>query len=89
MTAPNSDLHIVCAYTGVPGDCSECGGWDPTHSGFCGDDCRDARLDREERHRAEAQARRDADDAFGREADRLRAAGHTDVEVDELLEGMP
>lgn len=83
------DLNIVCAYTGVPGDCQECGGHDETGGGFCGDDCRDARLDREERHKAAVQARRDADDAFGREADRLRALGHTDLEIDDMLKDLP
>lgn len=89
MTDIENDIPIVCIYTGIPGDCSECGFYDPTYSGFCSDECRDARLDREERYKAEVQARRDADDAFGREVDQLRALGHTDEQIDELLKGMP
>lgn len=77
---PGFDL-IVCAYTGPPGDCQECG--------FCSDGCRYARLDREDRHQAALQARRDAEDAFGRELVRPRSLGHTDEEIDEMLKDMP
>jgi predicted ATP-dependent serine protease len=82
-------MTFVCAYMGVPGDCQECGFHDPTYTGFCSHECREARAGREERHRAADQDRRDADDAFGREADRLKALGHTDLEIDEMLKGMP
>lgn len=81
--------HIVCAYTGVPGDCQECGGHDPTGTGFCCHDCATARAERVERQDAERQARRDREDAFGREVDRLRGLGHSDVEIDLMLAGMP
>jgi hypothetical protein len=80
---------FFCAYTGVPGDCSECGGYDPTYTGFCSHECRESRAVADQRHDAAVQARRDADDAFGREADKLRALGHTDSEIDELLKRMP
>jgi hypothetical protein len=80
---------IVCAYTGVSGDCSECGGHDPTGTGFCGHDCAAARADREARHEAERQARRDAEEAFAAEVDRLRGLGHSDEEIDLILAGMP
>lgn len=82
-------MTIVCAYLGPPGDCSECGGHDPTGTRLCSHDCAQARADRAAKQDAAAQARRDADDAFGREADRLKALGHTDVEIDDLLKGMP
>lgn len=80
---------FVCAYTGVPGECQECGGYDRTGTGFCGHDCRDSRATNDARQEAEGQARRDADDAFGLEAERLKALGHTDQEIDELLKDMP
>jgi hypothetical protein len=82
-------MTVVCLYQGVPGDCSECGGFDPTGTGFCCHDCRAARADREARQAAEVQARRDREDAFGREVDRLRALGHADEEIDVMLAGMP
>lgn len=88
MTA-NEGPSIVCAYFGPPSECAECGGHDDTGTGFCSHDCRAGWADRGVRLEAAAQARRDADDAFGREADRLRAQGHTDMEIDELLKGMP
>lgn len=80
---------FLCAYTGVPGDCAECGGHDPTGTGWCSHDCRQAFEDRGAQAEAQQQARRAADDAFGREADRLRTLGHTDREIDELLKDMP
>jgi hypothetical protein len=89
MTAPNNGLNIVCVYTGIPGDCSECGGHDATGTGWCSHDCRQAFEGRGAQIRANIQARRDADDAFGREADRLRSVGHTDEEIDEMLKEMP
>lgn len=89
MKPVDSVFHIVCAYTGVPGDCSECGGLDPTGTGFCCHDCAQARADRAERHAAERQARRDREDAFGREVDRLRSLGHSDEEIDLMLAEMP
>jgi len=82
-------MSLVCVYTGYPGDCSEFGGYDPTGTGFCSHDCRAERADRMARREAAIQALRDADDAFGREVDRLRALGHTDLEIDELLKRMP
>jgi hypothetical protein len=88
MTA-TEEIRIVCAYVGVPGDCQECGFHDPTGTGFCSHDCRAERADRVARQDAAVQARRDADDAFGREADKLRALGHTDEEIDEMLKEMP
>lgn len=88
MTAPNG-IHFVCLYTGVPGECQECGFHDPTGTGWCSHDCRQAYEDRGAQIQANVQARRDADDAFGREADRLRGLGHTDEEIDEMLKGMP
>lgn len=80
---------IVCVYMGPPGECSECGGFDETGTGFCSPDCHADRADREARWRSAVQARRDADDAFGRAAELLHAKGHTDEEIDELLKGMP
>ena len=85
MTEP---LSIVCAYTGPPDTCAECGGYDPTGTGFCSHDCRADFHTRGDRHEAERLARRAADDAFGVEADKLRAQGHTDQEIDELLKDM-
>lgn len=82
-------LNFVCAYTGPPEACRECGGFDATGAGFCSHDCAAAWADRGKRLEAADQARRDADDAFGREADRLRTEGHTDEEIDEILKDMP
>lgn len=79
---------IVCAYLGPPNQCSECGGHDPTGTGFCCHDCAQARADRVERHEAERQGRRDREDAFGREVDRLRGLGHSDEEIDLMLAEM-
>ena len=89
MTTPNHDLHVVCVYTGIPGDCQECGGWDATGTGFCSRDCRADRADRMARREAAIRALEDADDACGREAERLRALGHTDLEIDKMLKDMP
>lgn len=86
-------MNIVCAYFGNPADCPECGGAVPTPGArqdrFCGDDCASASLDRAAAQQAAQDARRAREDAFGVEVDRLRALGHTDVEIDVLLEGMP
>jgi hypothetical protein len=82
-------VTFVCLYQGVPGDCSECGGFDPTGTGFCCHDCAQARADRAARHAAAAQASRDREDAFAREVDRLRAEGYRDEEIDLMLAGMP
>lgn len=80
---------FICAYFGPPGECSECGGYDPTGTGICSHDCGHSRAVRVARMEADEQARRDADDAFGREVDRLRALGHSDTEIDALLRAMP
>lgn len=82
-------MTFVCLYTGPADTCTECGGFDPTGTGFCEHECRESFEAHGERMKAEQQARRDADDAFGRAADELRALGHTDEEIDELLRGMP
>jgi hypothetical protein len=79
---------IVCAYLGPPGECSECGGHDPTDTGFCCHDCAAAPAERVERQDDERQARRDREDAFGREVDRLRGLGHSDEEIGEMLKEM-
>lgn len=84
---------IVCAYTGDPEECPECGGSVPAPGArqdrFCGDDCAASYADRCGALEAAQQARRDRVAAFGVEVDRLRALGHTDVEIDVLLKGMP
>lgn len=86
-------MTIVCAYSGRPDECPECGGFvrRPGERGdqFCSDDCAADYADRTTAQDAAAQARRDADDAFGREVARLRAAGHSYEEIDVLLAGMP
>jgi hypothetical protein len=86
---PGDRNTFVCLYMGYPGDCQECGGHDPTGTGFCSHDCRTDRADRLARRDAAVQALQEADDEFGREADRLRALGHTDEEIDEMLKEMP
>lgn len=82
-------MNIVCVYTGNPNDCPECGGHNPTGQQFCSHDCAADRADREARREAAVQARRDAEDAFAVEVERLRGLGHTDHEIDELLKDMP
>jgi hypothetical protein len=82
-------MAFLCLYRGVPGDCQECGFHDPTGTGFCSHDCRDRQAQRVAAIEAARQRRRDEEEAFGREADRLRAAGHGDEEIDVLLARMP
>lgn len=81
--------HIVCAYGGVPGDCSECGGHDDTGTGLCSTVCRQARADREAGHAAADAARRAAEDAYGAEVTRLHDLGHTYEQIDQLLKEWP
>lgn len=38
---------FVCIYTGPPGECCECGGYDPTGSGLCSFECVESRQARE------------------------------------------
>jgi len=82
-------MAFLCLYQGVPGDCSECGGYDPTGTGFCSHDCGAARAERVAEHEAAQQRRRDDEAAFAREVDRLHAAGHSYDEIDLLLAEMP
>lgn len=82
-------MSFVCLYQGPPKECSECGGHDPTGTGFCSHDCAAARADRVERHRVWSEDRRAREDAFADEVARLRAAGHSYEECDVLLAGMP
>lgn len=80
---------FVCAYMGVPGDCQECGGFDPTGTGFCSHDCAAARAERAAQLDAALADRRTREDSFARECERLRGQGYTDREIDALLVGMP
>lgn len=81
---------FVCLYMGPPDTCTECGGFDPTGTGLCGDqDCMDRRADRQERWDAAEQDRRAREDAFGVEVERLRAAGYTYEQCDQALAHMP
>ncbi len=82
-------MNIVCCYMGDPNECPECGGFNDTGQQFCSHDCAAAWADRAADHERQAQARRDNEEAFGREVDRLRTAGHTDEEIDVMLAGMP
>lgn len=72
---------IVCAYLGPPGECSECGGHDPTGTGFCSHDCAATRADREARHTADAQVRRARENLFAAEVDRLPLAQYLVLDV--------
>lgn len=80
---------FVCVYTGRADECMECGGFNQTGDRFCSHECAGSYADRAAVQEAEVQARRDREDAFGRECDRLRALGYGDVEIDALLIGMP
>lgn len=86
-------MTFVCAYLGDPAECMECGGYVPTPGArqdrFCGDDCAASYADRCAALDAAQAARRAREDAFGVEVDRLRGLGHSDEEIDRLLEGMP
>lgn len=82
-------MTFICLYQGVPGDCQECGGFDPTGTGFCSHDCREIPALREAKHARELRERRDREDAFAAEVARLRAAGYSYEECDVMLAGMP
>lgn len=86
-------MSFVCAYTGDPSECPECGGFIPApgarQDGFCGDDCAASYAARVAAQDAARQARRGRADAFGREVARLRGLGHTDEEIDLLLADIP
>ena len=82
-------MSFMCLYKGPSGECSECGGYDPTGTGLCSHDCGESRARRVALLDAAEQQRRDADDAYGREVDRLHAAGHSYTEIDQMLQGMP
>lgn len=86
-------MNIVCAYFGNPAECPECGGSVPAPGArqdrFCGDDCAASYADHCAALEAAQQARRAREAAFGREVDQLHGLGHTDVEIDALLAGMP
>lgn len=85
MTVPT----FVCAYFGRPDECHSCGGFNETGTRYCSTECEADAADRLAEIEAHAQQRRDQDDAFAAEVDRLRALGHTDAEIDELTRGMP
>lgn len=90
MTTPTAGLpQVVCLYTGPPNQCTECGGHDETGTGFCSPACQDARAERVAEHRDQDARRRAAEDAFAAEVDRLRAAGHSDEHIDEMLKDWP
>ena len=80
---------FACAYFGPPNECSECGGHDPTGTGFCSHNCREAHENAKARDAAWWQARRERDDAFAAEVARLRALGYSYEECDVMLAGMP
>lgn len=86
-------MTIVCAYFGRPDECTECGGQvrrpGERVDRFCSDDCAADYTQRAAAQDTAVAARRAAEDAFGREVDRLRAAGHSDERIDVLLAGMP
>ncbi len=88
MTTQNFP-EIVCVYTGPPNQCGECGGHDETGTGFCSPDCQADRAERAAQHRDALERRRAAEDAFAAEVQRLRAAGHTDEQIDEMLKDWP
>jgi hypothetical protein len=80
---------FVCLYQGPPGECKECGGSDPTGTGFCDHDCATDFEDRQAARAAVEQQRRDREDAFAREVARLRGEGYGDLEIDLMLADMP
>lgn len=82
-------LGIVCVYTAIPGECPVCGGHNDTGPPFCMPECEEAFHDRADQHRAARDQERANNEAFAVEVDRLRAAGHTDDEINHMLRGMP
>jgi hypothetical protein len=80
---------FVCVYFGQPDECPECGGFNRTGDRYCSHECGDQAAMRAADHEEQIQARRAREDAFAAECERLRAAGHTDEEIDVLLVGMP
>jgi hypothetical protein len=80
---------FFCAYQGSPYECTECGGVKPGDLPYCCHECAASAAARAERHRREIADQRARADAFGREVDRLRAAGHTYQQIDELLKDVP
>lgn len=81
--------NFVCVYTGRPDDCPECGGFNNTGHQYCSHECAASYADRAARHEVAEQARRDREDAFGREVERLRALGYEYDEMDAMLAGWP
>lgn len=81
--------QFVCLYMGPRNECSECGFFNDTGTPFCSHDCAAARADRVAAMDRARQERRDREELFAAECDRLRAAGHTDEEIDLLLAGIP
>lgn len=84
-----TEIDFVCAYFGRSDECQECGFFNETGTKFCSTECEANQAERVARMDAAVQRRRDQDDAFGAECERLRALGHTDAEIDELTKGMP
>lgn len=82
-------MSYLCAYFGYADECSECGGFNETGTKFCSHDCAAHRADRVAEMDARIQERRDRENAFAREVERLRVLGHNDQEIDHLLAGMP
>lgn len=76
----------LCLYLPA-GECVECGGLaDPERADdFCSDFCAASYGDNLARIEASDKARRDAEDAYGREVTRLRGRGFSYEEIDDIL----
>ncbi len=79
--------NFVCLYMGRSDECPECGGFNDTGHRFCSHDCAANFDERGRQIEAVQQARRDEEDAYGREVDRLWALGYDYEEMDALLAG--
>ena len=78
-------MTFVCIYMGRADECPECGGYNITGTKFCSHECADSYDQRQQENAALMQARRDEEDAFGREVARLRALGHSYEECDRIM----
>lgn len=80
---------FMCAYLGRADECRECGGFNQTGGQYCSHDCATDAAARAAALDEQIQARQAREAAFAAEVERLRAAGHTYEEIDQLLAGMP
>jgi hypothetical protein len=83
-------MSFICLYQ--PNRCHECDrelGLNAIDGRFCDGECADAFAEAQTRIEESDRLRRQAEDAFAAEVERLSAAGYSYAEIDTLLEDMP